>query len=85
MSLPSSLTQKLREEQPDKRNWNPELVHLVDSSFEARPLQLPGIGQIRPKNTEVAYYWVRLKRGDNPLQFTVFILLRMQSMIIRVQ
>jgi hypothetical protein len=66
MSLPPSLTQKLREEQPDRRNWNQELEYLVESSFEARPLQLPGIGQIRPKNTEVAYYWVRLKRGDNP-------------------
>lgn len=65
-SLPPSLNQKLREEQPDRRTWGPELTYLLDSSIEARPLQLPGIGQIRPKNTEYAYYWVRLKRGNNP-------------------
>jgi hypothetical protein len=65
-TLPSHITQKLREDQPNRATWSDDLVALTDPKIEARPLQLPQVGQICPKNREYDYYWVRLKRGSNP-------------------
>jgi hypothetical protein len=66
MSLPPSMRQKLIEEQPNSGNWSPDLKTLLDPKIEARPLQLPNVGQIGIKNTEYDYYWARLRRGANP-------------------
>jgi hypothetical protein len=64
--LPESWERNLRETQPSRATWSEELKVLLDSSIEARPLQLPGVGQVNIKNTEYAYYWARLKRGNTP-------------------
>jgi hypothetical protein len=39
---------------------------LMDPKIEARPLQMPGIMQIRPKDSTVAFHWVRRKGGNSP-------------------
>jgi hypothetical protein len=64
--LPDAVLKRVGEEQPLPQNRTKELNYLLDASFVARPLSIPGIGQIGIKNTEYSYYWVRLKRGNNP-------------------
>src|SRR5208282_676119 len=66
MSLPPSMRQKLIEEQPNSGAWSSDLKTLLDPKIEARPLQLPNVGQIGIKNTDYDYYWARLKRGAAP-------------------
>jgi hypothetical protein len=64
--LPNTLKRKLLEEQPHPEKWSRELEVLLDPKIEARPLSLPGIGQIKPKTSEYVFYWVRRKRGNSP-------------------
>lgn len=47
-------------------HWPKELAILFDDTIEARPLNLPGVGQIKIKNTEMCYHWVRRPMGPNP-------------------
>src|ERR1700676_5563520 len=46
--------------------WPKELAIFFDDTIEARPLNLPGVGQLQFKNTEVVYHWVRRPMGPNP-------------------
>lgn len=66
-SISSSVQDQLKESYPGgRRTWPRELAILFDDSIEARPLNLPGIGQIEKLNTEVVYHWVRRPMGPNP-------------------
>ena len=65
--IPDSVREKLNENyQGGPSTWPKELAVLFDDTIEARPLNLPGIGQIKIKNTEVCYHWVRRPMGPNP-------------------
>src|SRR5580698_7587878 len=64
--LPKSWRDKVATEQPNRSAWSEEMAALLDPKIEARPLQMPGIMQIRPKDSTVAFHWVRLKRGNSP-------------------
>src|ERR1700678_4060566 len=64
-SMPSSIQEQVRENYP-RGQWPKELAILFDDSIEARPLNLPGVGQLQFKNTEVCYHWVRRPMGPNP-------------------
>jgi hypothetical protein len=50
----------------DPRRWPKELAILFDDTIQARPLNLPGVGQINIKNKEMCYHWVRRPMGPNP-------------------
>lgn len=65
-SMPSSVQDQIRENHPQRAAWPKELAILFDDTIEARPLNLPGIGQISIKNTEMCYHWVRRPMGPNP-------------------
>lgn len=64
-SMPDSLRQQVGEAFPTGK-YPKELAILFDDTIEARPLNLPGIGQLSFKNTEVVYHWVRRPMGPNP-------------------
>lgn len=74
-TLPKSFADKLREEQPHRQSWTPELKALLDPNIEARILALPMKGTFEFKNNEFAYYLCRLKRGNNP-DYTRYMALR---------
>jgi hypothetical protein len=48
------------------RSWPKELAILFDDTIQARPLNLPGVGQVEIKNKEFCYHWVRRPMGPNP-------------------
>jgi hypothetical protein len=48
------------------KTWPKELAILFDDTIQARPLNLPGVGQIEIKNKEFCYHWVRRPMGPNP-------------------
>jgi hypothetical protein len=47
-------------------HWPKELAILFDDTIQARPLNLPGVGQVEIKNKEFCYRWVRRPMGPNP-------------------
>jgi len=66
-SISDSLRDQIQESHgSDRRRWPKELAILFDDTIEARPLNLPGVGQIKIKNTEFCYHWVRRPMGPNP-------------------
>jgi hypothetical protein len=64
--VPASVLNRIAAEREFPLEPTTELNYLLDKSFEARPLTIPGVGQIGIKDTKYAYHWVRLKRGNNP-------------------
>jgi hypothetical protein len=67
LNVSKSVKDQLKENyQGGPSTWPKELAILFDDTIEARPLNLPGIGQIKIKNTEMCYHWVRRPMGPNP-------------------
>jgi hypothetical protein len=64
--ISESLQQQISENHPNRAQWPKELAILFDDTIQARPLNLPGVGQVNIKNTEFCYHWVRRPMGPNP-------------------
>src|SRR5271154_263363 len=64
--ISDSLQQQIAENHPNRAHWPKELAILFDDTIQARPLNLPGIGQVEIKNKEFCYHWVRRPMGPNP-------------------
>ena len=66
-TIPDSVRDQIAESHGNNpQHWPKELAILFDDTIQARPLNLPGVGQVEIKNKEFCYHWVRRPMGPNP-------------------